>query len=30
MGFTQVAEVNTGDDDFKNGVLQVSLFYLFK
>jgi hypothetical protein len=29
MGFTKVAEVNTGDD-FKNGVLQVSLFYLFR
>ena len=30
MGFTQVAEVDTGDDDFKNGVFQVSLFYFFK
>jgi|SRR5215211_128998 len=30
MGFTKVADVDTGDDDFKNGVWQFSLFYLFK
>jgi hypothetical protein len=30
MGFTKVAEVDTGGDDFKNGVFQVSLFYFFK
>ena len=30
MGFSQVAEMDTGNDDFKNGVLQISLFYLFK
>ena len=30
MGFTKVADVDTGDDDFKNGVFQVSLFYMFK
>ena len=30
MGFTKVAEVDTGDDDFQNGVFQVSLFYFFK
>jgi hypothetical protein len=30
MGFTKIADVDTGDDDFKNGVIQISLFYLFK
>jgi hypothetical protein len=30
MGFTKVADVDAGDDDFKNGVIQISLFYLFK
>ena len=29
MGFTKVAEVDTGGDDFKNGVLQFSLIFVF-